>query len=96
MKPNEKLLQVRLPKELHTLVKLEAARTGRTLADIVRELLTTWLKEQAERRQEVTTQQAQRGNAPDLPATADPDMVLAILAELDRRRRESEDDIHVR
>ncbi len=45
MKKHDSQINVRIPEELHREVKIEAARKGKSLSEIITDLLTNWLKE---------------------------------------------------
>jgi predicted HicB family RNase H-like nuclease len=57
-----KQINVRIPDELHRAVKMKAASQGRSMAEIIKEFLEQWVKDDAD-----DTERDTRGNQ-DRPA----------------------------
>ena len=47
-----KRITINVPEELHRQARIEAARSGRSLSDIIREMVSAWLQEQDRKRGE--------------------------------------------
>jgi plasmid stability protein len=47
-----KRITINVPQDLHRQARIEAARSGRSLSDILREMIDAWLQEQARKRGE--------------------------------------------